>query len=241
MQPIEADTVGDLAWGAAGAQPVTLSFWALSSLTGTFGGSIRSYPTPSTRSYPFTFSLPAANTWTKIVITIPGDTAGTWVLSGKAAALGVAFNLGAGSTFSGSAGAWANGNYTSANGAVSVVGTNGANFFLTGVKLETGSVATPYNRQSLAKSMADCQRYYQTISNFMYSGYAVAGGGAWNTAVLPVCMRAAPTVTLTNTTYNNASNLIVNNNLADCITLLFTVTTTSIAYTYTKINARAEL
>ena len=54
-------------------------------------------------------------------------------------------------------------NYIGATGAVSVVATNGASFNVTGVKLEIGSVATPYNRQSLAKSMADCQRYYQYI------------------------------------------------------------------------------
>ena len=46
-------------------------------------------------------------------------------------------------------------------GSVNVVATNGATFYVTGVKLEIGSVATPFNRQSLAKSMADCQRYYQ--------------------------------------------------------------------------------
>ena len=79
---------------------VTLSFWAYSSLTGTFSGGIRNFPTV-TRSYPFTYSIPTANTWTKIVLTIPGDTGGTWVMSGNAGALYVMFSLGAGSTFSG--------------------------------------------------------------------------------------------------------------------------------------------
>ena len=151
--------IGDFAWGTSGAQPVTLSFWARSSLTGTFTGSLTNYA--GTRSYPFTFSLPAANTWTRIVITIPGDTAGTWVMSGNCGALSVTFDLGAGANFSGPAGAWASGNFVGATGAVSVVATNAATFYVTGVKLEIGSVATPFNRQSLAKSMADCQRYYE--------------------------------------------------------------------------------
>ena len=81
IQPIEADMVSDFAWGSASAQPVTLSFWVNSNLTGTFlAAAIRNLPVPPTRSYPFTFSIPVANSWTKIVLTIPGDTAGPWVL-----------------------------------------------------------------------------------------------------------------------------------------------------------------
>ena len=58
--------------------------------------------------------------------------------------------------------AWASANFIGANWRGTTLSpTNGANFYLTGVKLEIGSVATPFNRQSLAKSMADCQRYYQ--------------------------------------------------------------------------------
>ena len=161
QQMLEADMVSDFAWGTVSAQPVTLSFWAYSGLTGTFSGSIRNYAT--TRSYPFTYSIPVASTWTRIVITIPGDTAGTWVMAGNGGAINLSFDLGTGSTYRGPANAWATANYVGATGAVSVVAVNAATFYLTGVKLEVGSVATPYNRQSLAKSMADCQRYYQPV------------------------------------------------------------------------------
>ena len=82
-QTIEADMVSDFAWGTANAQPVTLSFWVNRTLTGTFGGAITNVAQDA--SYPFTYSVPAASTWTKIVVTIPGDTAGTWVMSGNAA------------------------------------------------------------------------------------------------------------------------------------------------------------
>jgi hypothetical protein len=194
-QIIEADTVGDFAWGTANAQPVTLSFWAIANgVSGTFSGSLRNYPTPSTRSYPFTFTLPAS-VWTKIVITIPGDTAGTWVMSGNAAALGLNFDLGCGSTFRGPAGAWASGNYLGANGAQSVVAANSAVIQITGVKLEIGSVATSYNRQSLAKSMADCQRYYQ-LAGANALVYAAAATYFVSTNVNFQTMRAAPTASL---------------------------------------------
>ena len=198
IQPIEADMISDFAWGTANAQPVTLSFWAFSSLSGVFGGSIRNQPNPATRSYPFSYTL-VASTWTKVVITIPGDTAGTWVMSGNAGGVAVQFDLGSGSTFLGPANAWASANYLGATGEVSVVAVNAAQFFVTGVKLEIGSVATPYNRL-LTKSMADCQRYYQA-----FNGYAltVLANGSWSGTILnvyfPTVMRATPTVTPTTT------------------------------------------
>jgi hypothetical protein len=199
-QSIEADVVSDFQWGTANAQPVTLSFWAFSSIAGAFGGSINNYAL--TRSYPFTYSLPTANTWYKITVIIPGDTAGTWVMNGNAGALYVFFGMGVGATFSAPAGAWASGNYLSPPGSVSIVGTNGAQFFVTGVKLEIGSVATPFNQQSLAKSMADCQRYYQ-ISQIAQEFYSAAGVGVIASLTHPI-MRAAATAIIT---LNNSVNI----------------------------------
>ena len=138
-QPIEADAISDFAWGTA--QRTTghrLSFWARSSLTGTFSGSVNN--DAGTRSYPFTYSLPTANTWTKIWLAIPGDTSGTWVMSGNAASVDVHFDLGTGTTYRGPANAWASANYVGVTGAVNVVSTLNATFYLTGVKAEIGSV-----------------------------------------------------------------------------------------------------
>jgi len=199
QQRIEADQIADFAWGTANAQPVTLSFWAASTLTGTFGGAI-STGSGATRSYPFTYSIPVASTWARIVITIPGDTAAGWTMNGNTEGARLFFDLGTGSTFRAPAGAWAAGNYTGANGTVSVVGTNGATFSLTGVKLEVGSVATPFNRQSMAKSQADCERYYQRWQSS--SGQARYGVGVATSATLVAVfmpfittMRAQPTFT----------------------------------------------
>jgi hypothetical protein len=208
-QRIEADMVSDFAWGTPQAQPITLSFWIYSSLTGTFSGAILNMA--GTRSYPFSFSAPIANTWTKIIITIPGDTGGVWVMSSNAAAIRVAFDYGCGATYRGSVGAWTSTPYFGVTGAVSVNGTNAAILYLTGVKLEIGSVATPFNKDSLAKSMADCQRYYQYLQN-VYLSATVPSGNAFNGfASLPVKMRATPTAALGAANYAGCNSFSINN------------------------------
>ena len=199
---IEADMISDFQFGTANASPITLSFAAYASIAGTYSGAINNSDT--TRSYPFNFSLPA-NTWTKVAVTIPGDTAGTWAMSGNGRAMIVYFDLGSGANFRGPANAWMNGNIVGVTGSVSVVATNGANFAVTGVKLEIGSVATPYNRQSLAKSMADCQRYYQANGVELLGSVYIVGGYVGNTLTLPVTMRAAPTVVSGFTTLTNVN------------------------------------
>ena len=231
MQAIEADMISDFAWGTVNAQPVTLSFMVSCSQTGTFSGSLRN-DTPN-RSYPFTFSVPVANTWTRIVITIPGDTGGTWNAHGNGLGLYLTFDLGCGSTYRAPAGAWITGNFGGANGSVSTVAVNGANFNITGVKLEIGSVATPFNRQSLAKSLADCQRYYQSFPSFMISGYNTGGQSILSQPIFPVCMRASPTaggVGLTAPTYSNASGLTVNYVDAASVRLQMSITATGLGW-----------
>jgi hypothetical protein len=194
-QVIEGFNTADLGWGAAGASAVTMSFWVRSSLTGTFGGAVRNYA--ATRSYPFMFSISAANTWEYKTITIPGDTSGTWLTS-NSGSLDVVFSVGAGSTRSGTAGAWSASSVVSATGAVSVVGTSGATFYITGVQLESGSVATPFERRDYGRELMMCQRYcfafgdgYRYIGDFTNN----VGGNATNAYffTFPTTMRAAPT------------------------------------------------
>jgi len=197
QQSIEGFNIADLAWGTASASPITLSFWVRSSLTGTFGGSLRN--ADASRSYPFTYTISAANTWEYETITIAGDTSGTW---GSSNGIGVAlgFGLGVGSTLSGTAGAWAGANYRSATGATSVVGTNGATFYITGVQLEKGSTATSFDYRPYGTELALCQRYFWRSNTSNLDGIGGFFGSYYNTTTFsatvkwPVSMRAAPTI-----------------------------------------------
>lgn len=169
-QRIEGTNISDLGWGTASARAVTLSFWVRSSLTGTFGGALSN--SNGTRSYPFTYSISVADTWEYKTITVPGDTSGTW-LTTNGSGIQLVISLGTGATLSGTAGAWAGANYFSATGAVSVISTNGATFYITGVQLETGSVATPFERRPFGTELMLCQRYYEKSYD-----YATAAGSA---------------------------------------------------------------
>jgi hypothetical protein len=194
-QQIEGYNVADLNWGTANAKTVTLSFWVRSSLTGTFGGALAN--SNVTRSYPFSYTISTANTWEYKTVTIAGDTSGTWQTT-TSTGIRVWIGLGVGSTYSGTAGAWAGADYRSTTGATSVVGTNGATFYITGVQLEVGSTATSFDYRPYGTELALCQRYYWKNSGAPQ--YIRIGTGPANTTTdalitvfMQTPMRVAPT------------------------------------------------
>jgi hypothetical protein len=217
QQNIEGFNVADLGWGTANAKTITISAWVYSSLTGTFGGVITN--SSFARSYPFSYTISSANTWTQISVTIAGDTSGTW-LTTNGIGMQVVFSLGMGSTYSGTAGAWVSATLLSVTGATSVVGTNGATFYITGVQLEKGSTATSFDYRPITTELALCQRYFEKsvnqgtsiTKNAETSFFAtvptinVANSVTYATQRYAVTKRTAPTVlvypytTATNTT-----------------------------------------
>ena len=194
-QAIEGFNIADLGWGTANAKTITLSFQVYSSLTGTFGGGIQS--NGSGYSYPFSVTVTSANTWTPVTVTIVGPTTGTFPTD-NTTGMTIWWSLGTGSTYSGTAGSWSANNYFSSTGAVSVVGTASATFYITGVQLEVGSSATGYEYVNYQTSLANCQRYYYKILGTS-SGNTLALAFARNTttaqsyANFQVPMRTAPT------------------------------------------------
>ena len=198
---IEGYNVSDLGWGTANAKTVTLSFQVYSSLTGTFGGALLN--SSENRSYPFSYTISSANTWTTVSVTIPGDTTGTW-LTTNGRGISMYFGLGVGSAGSGTANTWSGNSYYSTTGAVSVVGTNGATFYLTGVQLEVGTQATTFDYRSYGTELALCQRYCYAwsdpvSSNSFYPCVVYPGSTILVTSkTFPVSMRATPSSTTTN-------------------------------------------
>jgi hypothetical protein len=161
VQNIEGFNISDLGWGTASAKTVTLSFWVKSSLTGTFGGSLRG--ASSTRSYPYTYTISSANTWEYKTVTIVGETSGTWLVN-NGNGVQVIFNLGTGTTFSGTAGAWASASYRNATGTTNVLETLNATWQITGVQLEQNTSATPFERRLYGMEFDLCRRYAEVYS-----------------------------------------------------------------------------
>jgi len=196
LQRIEGFNSADLMLGSASAVPFTLSFWVKSTLTGTFGGAFQN--NDSDRAYPFTYTISAANTWEKKTVTITGDTTGTWNTT-TGTGLQICWGLGVGSTFSATAGSWQAGDFNSATGGTSVIGTLNATWQVTGVQLEKGSTATSFDYRPYGTELALCQRYYYratgNASNVFWAGigYVIDTTRAQGLTFFPVTMRTDPT------------------------------------------------
>jgi hypothetical protein len=200
---------------------VTLSFWVRSSLTGQFGGALQN--ATQDRSYPYSYTISAANTWQYKTITIPGDTAGTWnTTNGRGAA--VYFDLGMGSSLLGTAGAWAGSDFRGATGDVKLSETSGATFFVTGVQLEEGTAASPFENRLYGQELVLCQRYciaYRQENEFsLISMVACANTTeAFGPIALPVQMRVSPSITYDSISNYRTTNVFANSNTLTNLTI----------------------
>lgn len=249
-QQIEGFNTAGLGFGSASASAVTLSFWVRSSITGTYAISL--FNSAFNRSYVATYSISAANTFEYKTITILGDTAGTW-LTDNGIGMSVLWDLGSGSTYHGTAGAWAATGSIRTSGSTNWISTSGATFYLTGVQLEPGTVATPFERRSYGAELALCQRYYEVLggvnSTLYIRGYGYVIGTILSAPIgFRVTKRAAPTVTKVGTwTAQNCNQPIITGSSVDGFGLATgTVTVVSDVYIFcpdatTFVTASSEL
>jgi hypothetical protein len=205
-QVIEGFNIADLGWGTANAQRVTLSFWAYSNLTGTFGGSLIN--SAYNRSYVFSYTISSANTWEYKTITVAGDTSGTW-LTTNGIGITLSFSLGAGSSMMTTPGVWNAALYSAPTGQQQICASTSNYFYVTGVQLEKGSTATSFDVLPYGTEMMLCQRYYEksydqaTVPNTVNASNGLQEMGTssysnnvvYNVIPFKVVKRATPTVT----------------------------------------------
>lgn len=201
-QTIEGNNIYDLAFGTAAAQTFTVSFWVRSSVTGTYAIAFQNGG--GTRSYVTTYTIAAANTWQFVSLTIPGDTTGTWATdntAGLACIWSLSTNGSGVQTATLNAWQGVTAQSPTSPAAVNWIGTAGATFFITGVQLEAGTVASATEVRAHGVELALCQRYYQIILSGLYAtqhyllmGQAYSATAAAIIVALPVIVRAAPTL-----------------------------------------------
>lgn len=203
---IEAQNLQHLKYGTSSAETCTLSFWVKSSITGVFGISLYQGDGPYILTP--TYTINAANTWEYKTISISGNTLGG-PANDNGPGIRVSFILAAGSNYNDgtSRTSWESYSATKfGSGHVQngVMTTLNATWQVTGVQLEVGDKATPFEHRSYGDELARCQRYYYEIggtatNDFAQKGYQAASQYAMNTISHPTTMRAAPTLTKSGT------------------------------------------
>jgi len=217
VHDIEGTRVARLGWGTANAMPITISFWVYS-IAGTFSGSLRNGA--NNRSYTFTFTVNAANTWEYKSITIPGDTTGTWNKDNLTAISVCLMGL-VGATYCTPANTWTAGMFLGVAGGVNVFKNTIDGILITGFTVLPGIYAptaaqSPLIMRPYDQELQTCQRYYQ--KSFPYETPVGPNKGALGAIayVIPVAsaygaaeahygtkMRASPAITC----YNPAANV----------------------------------
>jgi len=199
IQNIEGTNIPDLSWGTANAKTATVSFWVRSSVTGTFPLIIQN--NDADRAFGGQYVINSADTWEYKTVVVSGITSGTWLTTTGIGAR-VIFGFGGGTNRTISTGFQTVGSaltQSNVTGSTQLIATNGATFYITGVQLEVGSVATPFERRPFGAELALCQRYYARFGagTSAFAGFGVGSASSTTAAYayikFPVTMRATPT------------------------------------------------
>jgi hypothetical protein len=192
----EGQDVQQLEWGTANAKGITLSFYIKSNKTGNTQFALQN--SANDRSYIAPFTIDAANTWERKTIYVPGDTSGTW-LTGNDIGLRIRWGFYEASRQSSTVNAWQSGLYqTRSDSPINFADTIGNTFLLSGVQLEVGSVATPFEHRSYGQELSLCQRYFVSMNVTGFHWQAATTTRANGTIVLPSVMRSSPVLTCEN-------------------------------------------
>jgi len=189
-QQIEGYNVADIGFGTSGAKNITLSFWVKSSLTGTHGGIFNNQG--DSQLYPFSYTISSANTWEQKTINIPARTVGTWATN-NTASMRLQWFIGLGSNYYGTVNQWNTSSIYGVSGQTNVVATNAATWYVTGVQLEVGENATPFEHRMYSQELAMCQRYYESGTRNFY-GSTDSSGNIVSEETFKVVKRTTPTM-----------------------------------------------
>ena len=193
----EGQDMSHLGWGTSNAKTITLSFWVRSTTTGNHSVGIRGGDA-SYNAYMTTYNIAVANTWEYKTVTIPGDTTASFTYDTDNTLWGVlVFSFATGSTYTVSSNnTFHAGNFIQATGAVNLFSSASNDWYITGLQLEIGEQATPFENEDFGTTLEKCRRYFQSDSchlgyNLGSGNYAVASSG---TVQFTPKMRATPTV-----------------------------------------------
>ena len=195
-QAIEGNMIADFGFGGGNARDIAVSFWVKSSLTGDFGFSLQN----SARNYSYNvvYNIASADTWQYVTKLIPAPTSGTWV-NDTGVGLRINFDMGCGSNFRGNAGSWLSADTRGPSGAVSPMQTQNSTWYVTGVQVEMGPAATPFEYRGFTEELKRCHRYFHSVG----AGFIAGARGASSSMYLysytcPVNLRASPTISTNN-------------------------------------------